>query len=311
MRYVFIINPTAGKGKGPESLPPMIKKAFENREEDYKIIITENAGDAEVAAKREAETGDEVCIFACGGEGTCFETVNGIIGFDNVTLGVIPCGSANDFLKFFGGKDEFLNIENQIGGGDISLDLIKANDFYSINQCSVGMDAMVADDMKLFKKLPLVSGPMAYNMAVVKTFLRKLGISIRIKIDDKYLGLKRCLFAVCANGPVYGGGYISAPEADPRDGKLEFLLVDRISRFRVPSFLKVYSSGMQHKKKYVTMGKCETMEIEADKPISVNLDGEIFHSKTVRFEIVKNAIKFRLPCTLVEREHEFIGAKNK
>ncbi len=311
MRYVFIINPAAGKGKGPESLPPMIEKAFENREEEFKIIVTQHAGDAEVAAKKEAETGDEVCIFACGGEGTCFEIVNGVVGYKNVTLGILPCGSANDFLKFFGDKGEFLNLENQINGSDIDLDLIKANEFYSINQCSVGMDAMVADDMKLFKRIPFVSGPMAYNLAVVKTFVRKLGISIKIKIDDKYLGLKRCLFAVCANGPVYGGGYISAPEADPRDGKLEFLLVDRISRFRVPGFLKVYSSGMQHKKKYVTTGKCQTMEIEADKPISVNLDGEIFHSKTVKFEIAKKAIKFRLPCTLAEREPEFISAKMK
>lgn len=311
MRYVFIINPTAGKGKGPESLPPAVEKVFKNREEDYKIIITEQPGDAQVAAKEEALTGDEVCIFACGGEGTCFEVVNGIVGFDNVTLGTYPCGSANDFLKFFGGKDEFFDLENQISGSDIYLDLIKANDFYSINQCSVGMDAMVADDMSLFKRIPFVSGPMAYNLAVVKTFLRKLGISIKLKIDDKYLGIKRCLFAVCANGPVYGGGYISAPDADPRDGILEFVLVDRISRFRIPSFLKVYSSGTHAKKKYVTTGKCETMEIEANKPIPVNLDGEIFHSKTVKFELVKKAVKFRLPATLAKREAEFIGADSK
>ena len=308
MRYVFIINPTAGKGKGVESLPPVIEDTFKNRQEDYKIIITQSAGDAEVAAKNEAKVGDEVCIFACGGEGTCFETVNGIVGFDNVTLGVLPCGSANDFLKFFGDKSEFLNVENQISGSDIYLDLIKANDFYSINQCSVGMDAMVADDMRLFKKIPFVSGSMAYNLAVVKTFLRKLGISIRVKIDNEYLGLKRCLFAVCANGPVYGGGYISAPEADPRDGKLEYVLVDRISRFRVLGFLKAYSLGVHAKKKYVKTGKCTEMEIEADKPISVNLDGEIFHSKTVKFQIVKNAIKFRLPATLVKKEPEFVSA---
>lgn len=309
MRYVFIINPTAGKGKGVESLPPVIEEAFKGREENYEIIITENAGDAEVAAKTQAQTGDEICLFACGGEGTCFEVVNGIVGFDNVTFGVLPCGSANDFLKFFGDKNEFLNVENQISGSDVYLDLIKANDFYSINQCSVGMDAMVADDMRLFKRWPLVSGSMAYNLAVIKTFLRKLGISIRIKIDNEYLGLKRCLFAVIANGPVYGGGYISAPEADPRDGKLEFVLVDRISRFRVLGFLKAYSLGVHAKKKYVRTGKCLKMEIEADKPISVNLDGEIFHSKTVKFEIVKKAIKFRLPSTLANKELEFVSDK--
>ena len=301
MRYVFIINPTAGKGKGVELLTPLIENYFADKDVNYKIIITSAQGEAKTVAKAEAAVGDEVAVFACGGEGTCFETVNGIVGHNNVHFGVIPCGSANDFLKYFGDKSHFLDIENMVNGAPLSIDLIKAGENYCINQCSVEMDAMVADDMVLFKRLPGVSGPMAYNLAVVKTFLRKLGITARLKIDGVSKGDVRCLFAVCANGPVYGGGYISAPYADPADGKLEYTIIDCMSRFKVPAFLKVYSKGAQEGKKYCKMGKCSVMEIESDKPIPVNFDGEIVRMKSIRFEIVEKALKFIIPASLVQK----------
>ena len=60
-----------------------------------------------------AESGEELRIFAAGGEGTAFEVLNGVVGFDNVSIGVIPCGSANDFLKYFGNKEEFFDIAKE------------------------------------------------------------------------------------------------------------------------------------------------------------------------------------------------------
>ena len=301
MRYVFIINPTAGKGKGVEMLTPLIEEYFADKNADYKIVVTSAAGEAKTVARTEAAIGDEVTVFACGGEGTCFEAINGIVGYNNVRFGVIPCGSANDFLKYFGDKSHFLDIENMINGTSVSIDLIKAGENYCINQCSVGMDAMVADDMVLFKRLPGISGSMAYNLAVVKTFLRKLVITARIKIDGVSKGVVRCLFAVCANGPVYGGGYISAPHANPVDGKLEYTIIDCMSRFKVPAFLKVYSKGAQEGKKYCKMGRCRVMEIESDKPIPVNLDGEIMHRKSICFEIAEKALNFVVPATLADK----------
>lgn len=300
MRYIYIINPAAGKGKGPETLIPKIKDYFKENG-NYTVYVTEKAGEASVIAQREAEKGDDIKIFACGGEGTFFEVLNGVAGFSNVQLGVIPCGSANDFLKAFGGKELFADIGEMADGESLPLDLIKADDMYCINQCSVGMDALVADGMQKYKKWPLVSGKMAYNLAIVKLFLGKIGLDLKIKIDEDIQITKNCLFAVCANGPVYGGGYTSAPYATPYDGKLDFTIVDTISKFKVLSFLKSYSAGTQEKYDYCTMGNCLSMEISADKPFPVNLDGEILHKKSVKFEIVKRAVKFIVPQKIANK----------
>ena len=298
MRDVYIINPTAGKQDSSTTLIEQIKLYYGD---DAKIIITEGIGDAKIKAQKEAKTGDEVRIFACGGDGTCFEVLNGIVGYENASLGVIPIGSANDFLKFFGkeSKKDFLNIEKQKYGKAVPVDLIKAGDYYCLNQCCAGMDAMVADDMTIFKRLPLVSGPMAYNLAIVKTLLRRLGIKAKLRIDDKKEKIGRFLFAVCANAPAYGGGYMSAPNSNPFDGTLNWLSVDVISRLRILKFLPVYKAGKHEGLSFCSTGECQSFEIITEKPIPVSLDGEILHTTNIKCEIVKKAINFIVPENLL------------
>lgn len=297
MRYVFVINPVAGKGKSEKILLPKIKEYFKDKNIDYSVRVTKEKSDTKRIAEEEASKGDEVTLFACGGEGTSFDIVNGIVGKENVRLGVFPTGSANDFLKFFGeeNRENFLDIDEQINGKEVTMDLIKANEFYCLNGCSVGMDAMVARDMSIFKTWPLVTGSMSYNLAIVKNFFSKLGITAEITVDDNNLGKRNCLFAVVANGPVYGGGYIGAPDAVPFDNKLNFTLADVISRFKVPKFLKLYKDGNHRMLDYCTLKECTKMHFSADKPIPVNLDGEIILRKEMTFELVKNKLKFVLP----------------
>lgn len=295
MRYIFYINPVAGKGNAQEEIINSVKSYFASKSEEIKIHITTAIGDAQADAKREAETGDSIRMFACGGEGTVFEVLNGIVGYDNVELGVIPCGSANDFLKFFNSRDSFLNIAEQIDGETVEMDLIKAGDKYCLNGCSVGMDAVVARDMALFKNWPLVSGSFAYTLAIVKTFLGKLGITADISVDGEAPQRKNCLFAVIANAPYYGGGYKGAPKAVPYDNKLDFTLVDKISKLKILKFLGVYKKGEHKKLDCCTLKNCTSMEFTSDKPIPVNLDGEIIETTNMKFELVKNAVKFVVP----------------
>lgn len=294
MRDVFIINPAAGKEDSTKELTAQIRQVYGN---DCKILITTGAGDAGVKAKAEAETGDDVRIFACGGDGTSFEVLNGIVGYKNAAIGVIPIGSANDFIKYFGfdSKPRFLDIKRQKRGTLLPIDLIKAGDKYCMNQCCAGLDAQVADFMKGFKRLPLVSGPMAYNLAVVKAFLGKIGINMKVITDGKIFKEGSVLFAVCANAPVYGGGYISAPKAVLNDGLLDCVTIDTVKKLQVPGLLPKYKNGKHESLDVCTTGRCESFEFEADREIPVSLDGEIIHTSSFKCEIVKNGINFVLP----------------
>lgn len=300
MKYLFIINPTVGKGDKQQGIIDSVNRYFKDKNEDYEIYITSAAGDAKSKAASAAQSGEELTVFACGGEGTVFEVLNGIVGFDNVKLGVIPCGSANDFLKFFESSEPFSDIAEQIGGTAVLTDIIKANEYYCINGCSVGMDAVVARDMIIFKDWRGVSGSMAYKLAVIKTFFGKIGVNINLSVDGSAAENENCLFAVIANAPYYGGGYKSAPDANPFDGVLNFTKVKTISKLKVPKFLSLYEKGLHSSLDYAELRNCNSMEFTSEKPVPVNLDGEIIESNHMKFSIIKGGVNFVLPRSVFE-----------
>ena len=294
MRDVYIINPAAGRKDSTEELTAEIKKHYGD---SAKIIITTGRGDALIQARREAETGDEVRIFACGGDGTCFEVLNGIVGYENASLGVIPIGSANDFIKYFGydSKPDFLNIEKQKNGSPLAIDLIKAGDKYCMNQICAGFDARVADQMTKFKRLPLVSGSMAYNLSLIKNVLGKLGINIRVVTDGREFFSGSALFAICANAPVYGGGYKSAPKATPYDGELDCVAIKTINLFKFLSLVGIYKRGEHEGLDVCNMGRCKEFEFYAEHEVPISLDGEIIYADKLKCEIVEKKINFIVP----------------
>lgn len=300
MKYLFFINPKAGKGNFQESICFDVEEYFKKNGGDYTVHFTRFAGDAEEKARKAAESGERIRMYACGGEGTCYEVLNGIIGYDNVELGVLPCGSANDFLKLFKNREPFSDISSQIAGKSVRIDVIKAGERYCMNSCSVGMDAMVARDMRLFKKLPLVGGSLAYKLAIAKNFLGRIGVNLEVSVDGRSFGKRNCLFALIANAPYYGGGYKGAPDAVPFDGKLNFTLVNKVSRLKILRFLPIYERGEHKNLDFCTMRECESMEFCADSPIPVNLDGEIKETAKMRFEIVRKAVSFILPEGIAE-----------
>ena len=167
-----------------------------------------------------------------------------------------------------------------------------------MNQCCAGLDAQVADTMQRYKRLPRVSGSMADKLALVKTFLGKIGIKMKVTADGKLFREGSFLFALCANAPVYGGGYISAPGADITDGELNCVTIDTIKRRQVIGLLPLYKKGEHEKIKECNKGMCKSFEFEAEKPIPVSLDGEIIHTKSFKCEILEKAINFALPAEI-------------
>ena len=300
MKNVFIINPTAGKKQLQAQIVENIENYFGANGGDYSIVITKNAGHAKEVARSLAETGERINIFAAGGEGTVFEVINGVVGYDNIAVGIIPCGSANDFLKYFGEKESFLDIEKQVNGSYMEIDLIKGGDKYSFNQCTAGLDAVVADNMRRYKKIKGVSGSLAYNLGIINAFFSK-SVDMRIKIDGEPVENVKCLFGVCANAPWYGGGYKSAPNALPNDGMLDYTIINIGSKLKTLSVLGTYRKGEHIGKDYCLYGKCSSMEFEADEDMPINFDGEIYSTRKIKFEIVKKGLKLILPGNMAEK----------
>ncbi|MEJ1730809.1 diacylglycerol kinase family protein, partial [Escherichia coli] len=93
------------------------------------------------------------------------EIINGAFGYKNVSVGVIPVGSGNDFIKNFTNPAYFSDINLQTEGKSLELDLLKANDEYVASVLNIGLDADVAFNMNKFKKIPFINGPTRYYLS--------------------------------------------------------------------------------------------------------------------------------------------------
>ncbi|MEG0911183.1 MAG: YegS/Rv2252/BmrU family lipid kinase [Ruthenibacterium sp.] len=307
MKHIFIVNPISGKSDATVYLIPQIHKAARAQGIEYAVHITEKAGHATELARQYGETGEFVRLYACGGDGTLNEVFFGAYAYPNVEVASVPCGSGNDFVRCFGTSEDFLNLDDNIGGTAIPIDLIAANDAVSAAICSVGIDADVADGIPKFRRVPLCGEKMAYSLSILQCLLRPIGRKMRVSIDGK--NIEDCfLIATICNGKTYGGGYKASPNADLQDGILEVILVKKISRFRIAQVLSLYKNGRHIENEAVvskvrdilTYHKAKEIVIELmdGRPAVANIDGECTQVERLTAKVLPLAAKFVLPASL-------------
>lgn len=299
MRHVFIINPAAGKGKSALKLVPEIEEYFTEHPAEYVIYVTKAPMDATNYVRSVVQKGEPVRFYTCGGDGTLMEVLNGVFGYENAQIACIPCGSANDYTRCFGHAEDFLNVEKQVNGVPHVVDAIDCNGRLSLNLCSMGMDADVGDKMNYFKNYPLVTGPMAYDLAVLYMFFHHIGRHLHVELETEDGMVEQegdYLFTLASNGQYYGGGYHGAPQAVLNDGLLDFVFIDTIRRIAVPSFITKYKAGKHLEMDIVHAFRGRRMRVTSPEPVTVCVDGECFSANEVTFELRPQAVQFVVPA---------------
>lgn len=299
MKCYFILNPAAGSGeKGKQFLEAYNKLKALNKY-DINIYETVGVGDSTrfVAETCTKYPNEEIYIFACGGDGTMNEVVTGVANYPNAVLGIVPTGSCNDFLKTFPGYD-FMDLEKQINGEVIPCDLLKVDEFYSLNVTNIGFDARVNyDQIKLRSKYHNVRK--AYNSAIIRNLLKPLGEKVTVKVDGKELFNGKSLLMAFGNANYYGGGYNCTPKASINDGLIDCIIIKKVSILTFAGLIGKYKKGLIYDNpKYQHIAKCikgTKIEIEAFKILTICIDGETIHRKKVTIDVLKHKIRFLLP----------------
>ena len=300
MEHIFILNPAAGKNTRALSLIPQIQKVCKKHDVKYQIHISESGHDIVDFVKKTCADSDEYRFYALGGDGTLSHVVNGSMASTNVSVGVMPLGTGNDFIKTFDIPAKFfLDVERQITGQTVAVDLLKYNDKYCINLCNIGFDANVAVDMPAFKKLPFVTNHAAYNLSIGYNVLKKLGRPLQVFADGKLLFSGKGLMCAVANGSTCGGGFKVAPKAIQDDGLIDVCVVTPPSRLQLATFVKNIGAGTQLEnpdmQPYIYYSQCKTVTVKSPKAIPLVNDGEGELFDSVTFEILPRAVNFILP----------------
>ena len=297
MKKFFIFNPIAGQGKAGRAFLQSLEEVMKT-DPSIHLYVTKGVGDATTFADKIAtKYKEDIYIYACGGDGTTYEVINGIADHDNVYVGIVPTGSCNDFLKSYTDYD-FLDLNKQLNAKVKKIDLLRVNGHYCLNEANIGFDARVNyDQIQLRKKCKSIK--QAYNRAIIKNLLIPLSEPMKVVCDGKeFYNANSTLIAIC-NGNYYGGGFKVAPYAKDNDGILDVVLVKKLFVLSFAMLIKKFRAGLHlaDKKcmKHIKYTTCKEVTISADHQLCLTIDGETFHTDTVNIKVLPDKIRFLLP----------------
>lgn len=273
--YYIICNPTAGGGRALETLA-QLEAHMKAKGIAYEIGMSQYHKHAEELVKQALEKGYR-SIFTLGGDGTVFEAVNGLAQsglLDEAAIGFLPGGTGNDTTRCLGTpQDPLVAFDALINGQVAKIDLWNANGLYFVNVFGLGLDTDLAGWASKTKKI--MKGMPAYILALLLTLFNFKFKKIRLNVDGQLMD-REVVVLTASNGKYYGGGILVSPDAVEDDGKLELVLINRVSKLRIPGLLVKYISGRHIKEvKECEYIRAESFTIESGMSIRCETDGEI------------------------------------
>lgn len=315
MKTIFIVNPAAGEHDSSDAFARALAQAVQAvglSRADYAITHTTHAGHARDLAEGYARAGDPVRLFAVGGDGTFHEVLQGACQYKNAAVGCIPYGSGNDFLRNYGSRADFLDLADQLRGGERDIDLLETDFGVGASICSAGLDAQIAHDIPRFRRLPWCGGTTAYRLSILRNLLRPLGRTLRLTLDEETI-TQPCLLTAICNGGYYGGGFRAAPDCSLEDGLLDVVFVRKVGLARIARVLPQYQKGLHMQdgqvipalRDVIDFRRCRSVTLAlADgksKPIVITVDGECHAVRSLTVRVLPKAGRIVLPGRIFAR----------
>lgn len=283
----------------------------------YKAMFTGGADNA-IAISRKACAAGYRRFVAVGGDGTIHDVLNGIaeyvysqdkpsVGLKDFTLGVLPVGSGNDWVKSTGVPRDIKGAVDVIAAGYTGLqdvvrvDVLELSDpasrplsvSYMANVGGVGLDARVCEIVNR-KKEQGRRGKQLYVSALLYCIKHRVPIRAKVVCDGKEVFSGRYLSIAFGVGRYSGGGMRQTPLAELGDGLLDVTVIPDIPLWIIAKEVPKLFTGTFHKVSVLTLAKCRSISIipecQADaEPVEV--DGEVIGRGHTTMEVLPEQIK--------------------
>ncbi len=308
MNLVFIYKGTpSNKRKIEQVLHTAKSSGIFNKVSTYESQYAGNS--IEIAQKVSAEYD---YIIAVGGDGTLNEVMNGLMQYQHQQsdkelpkLGILPLGTANDFVKstpLKSGINELISLIKNKQHRKIDIGKLQCFEKdrttqltrYFINIADVGFGAHVVH--KTNKCSSIFGANATYIKAILGTFLSYKPKQITVQIDDQPKQTSNTLSLIFAKGKYFASGLGVAPHADLSDGKLAITHIGNVSMFDFLLYL-----GRLKKCKKITHPeakyfKAKHLEVSSvDKNAAVEADGEFIGYLPLKVDVISKKISFLMP----------------
>ena len=315
--FDIIINPAGASGSAKKKWKNEIEPVFQQSQVKYKVYYSSLEHDIPDIMKELTSQNEVRDIVIIGGDGSMNLAVNGIQNFKNTRIGLIPCGSGNDFaLGLNISKDSKKCAEEIIQGKikriidvgeviyydryeEIQKEEVKEDGFvhHRFNISSgIGFDAHICQQAQVSKTKKVLNkihlGKLVYLFTAIRIIASTKRVPARITIDGKSDYYPELLFTVGMNTKYEGGGFQFCPHAKEDDSKLDLCIGNHLSQFDFFRIFPYAYSGSHLKFQGVTEKRSQTIEIECDRPMWVHTDGEVTcKSKHIIMTILKDKLQ--------------------
>lgn len=291
--FHFIYNPVAGKGKSArfrQELGQLLRATGT----EHAFHETHHPREAIGIARKLTRGKGEGCldIVAMGGDGTLNEVLNGLDDPGRVRLGIVPSGSGNDFATAAGIPDDPQGALDVLLNSEAKYtDYLVCGDVRGINAIGTGIDV---DILRRYGRMKLLKGSAAYLASLVMSLFSYRPYSFR-EITAEGERSHNAFIACAGNGRHIGGGIPICPEAKVDDGLMDIVIVDDISRLKIPAaFIKLLKRKiLEHPSTSFRRGS--RLRLASDSPMPIQIDGEIYEGLPFDVCIVSSELRVFRP----------------
>jgi diacylglycerol kinase (ATP) len=299
MKSRLIVNPAAGSDEGAEYLP-VINVRLRGMVDHLDIVMTTGEGDATRAASQAVADGYGT-IFVAGGDGTLNQALNGVAsvpdGLARTIIGVIPIGTGNDFARALGFADDIEDTLDLLASSTpAAIDVGVVNGHHFLNVSAGGFIAEVSDAVDV--RMKSVAGKIAYLIGGAQVLANHEPVETTVNWDadgtTSTERLKVNTYAVC-NSRQIGGGRLIAPYAVIDDGLLDVCLIEAMPTVDFIALLRRVSDGDHVDDPRVRYFRTATLDLDFERPVKINVDGEVLESSRGAYRILPKAVRVLVP----------------
>ena len=290
--YHIIYNPSSGQRKTKKAAEA-VKRILEENGCEALFHPTEGKGHCTEIVREINSSSDDAKVLIIGGDGTFSEALNGVTNFETITFGLIPCGTGNDFAKKLRLPAAPKKAVRRILAGEVDrVDYIDLDGKRCLNVCGLGMDVDVLVKYAAMKRF---RGKIKYYLSLFYVLTHFKPHRVRYKIGETE-GEQDVFMVGACNGSFIGGGMALAPDSSVRDGILDLVVIDNISKPMIPIRLVPFLLGRMNRQPctHIYQGTEAEIEILDEGTGRVQVDGEVIEASKLTCRIVKNALKMYL-----------------
>jgi len=293
--FLAVVNPAAGGGRLRKLVGPALDRL---RSGDVSVDVVETTGPGQASQiTRDASTRGYRKFIAVGGDGTAYEILNGLFPRDATaeipTLGFLPVGTGNSFLREFSGRGAEYAIEALLARRSQACDVLRLRHMqgiiHYINLLALGFAADVA---ALRARRFSGWGELGYQFAILISLARLRRRPFPLQVDEQAeIDRRRSLFLTFSNSKYTGGSMLIAPKAEVNDGLIEYVRWGPIGRMGLVRNLPTLYDGTHIHHPLAERRGARRIDFHLDGPVDVMVDGEVLTLHCQTLDVLPSAVK--------------------